>query len=165
MLMTYFAKKYIPYHVLHYSAIQNITREQSKEFSEILYEELINMLVTKSTNFILDRSWIGENVYAPMYRNTPGDWVFNIETRFKSLYPSTWKNLYLITFIDSVDNLISREDGESFSIDVNKKNEEIERFVQSTFQSNINNKIIINIEGKDENIIHNKVINFLNLEV
>jgi len=169
MLSTYYAKKMIPYHVMHYSAIPKITPKESKQFSKILYDDMFRLILNTDIlidrTIILNRSHIGENVYAPMYRNTPGDWIFDIEIFFNVTCPTEWQNIYLITFIDSAENLIKREDGKSFSIDIDKKNEEIKRFIRSTERSFIKNKIIIDIDGRNEDQVHQEVINFLDLEV
>jgi thymidylate kinase len=169
LLSTVYAKMMIPYHVLHYSSIPKITPAESKEFSKILYEDMFRLILNTSIlidrTIILNRSHIGENVYAPMYRNTPGDWIFDIEIYFNVAFPTDWKNINLITFIDSAENLIKREDGKSFSIDIDKKNEEIKRFIRTTERSFIRNKIIIDIDGKNKDQVHQEVINFLDLEV
>lgn len=166
-LATFYAKKMITFHVLHYSAISNISPKESKQFSKKLYKDMFFMILNDKIPdgiITLDRSHIGENIYAPMYRNTSGDWIFDIELWFKLAFPVKWNNIYLITLLDSVDSLIKREDGESFSIDKDKKLEEIDRFVSSTYKSHINNKIIIDTDNKSKEEVHQEIIKFLNLE-
>jgi len=168
LLSTRFAKQMTPYHVLHYSAIPGITPEESKAYSMCLYRDMFRLILHETAEvdrtLILNRSHIGENVYAPMYRNTDGEWIFLIEKHFKMAYPYKWDDLYLITFVDDPENLIKRDDGLSFSVDLDKKASEIGRFITTTKQSNIVNKIIINIRNKDQHRVHEEVLNFLNME-
>lgn len=134
-----------------------------------LYNDMFEMCFAYTSSslddrvLILNRSHIGENVYAPMYRHTSGEWIFNIEKMWKRLYQESWKTLNLITFIDKPENLIDREDGLSFSTDIEKKKEEIQRFISTTNQSNIENKYLIDICDKDIKQTYTLVKKHLNL--
>ena len=57
-----------------------------------------------------------------------GEYVLDIEKNF-STYAAIWDNLYLITLVDEPQNLIDRDDGLSFSIDLDKKTTEIDNFI------------------------------------
>ena len=105
-----------------------------------------NSLITKSMelaksgyDIILDRSWLGESVYGPLYRN--------IDIGLPKLeHKLLWnENLYrMVVFTDSVNNLLIREDGKSLSSSVDMKEKEITGFKNAFDQSVISNKHYIN---------------------
>lgn len=151
-----------PIHVLHYSAIKGFeTNEEVKAYSDSLYRSMFSLLENnyKHNHFILDRSHIGEVVYSPMYRNYDGSYVYNLEQWHTGT--DFWKEVFLITFIDNAENLIKRDDGLSFTIELDKKRKEIDAFVDATMRSNIINKKIINIAGKDVDMVHEEVKHFI----
>lgn len=137
-------------HTLHYS---NVKSQDPITYSKKLYFEMFNMMVdiTKfdNTGIICDRSHIGEMVYGPIYRNYSGEHVLTIEKKFKR-FKDVWDNLILVTLIDKPERLIEREDGLSFSTDINMKRTEISNFIEATTKSNIKHKLVINIEHNNE---------------
>lgn len=151
-----------PLHVLHYSAIKGFSStEEVREYSERLYRSMFDILENsyKTNHFILDRSHIGEVVYSPMYRNYDGSYVYGLEKWHMS--SPIWKEIYLITFIDDAENVIKRDDGLSFTVELEKKRQEIQAFIDATLKSNIINKKIINIAGKDIETVFAEVRTFL----
>jgi len=105
----------IPNQIFHYSAVPNISNKTLEEYSKTLYNDAFIMMKNNYENvtyrnFIYNRLHLGEFVYSPLYRNYDGSYIFDIEKKFKDYY--FFKNhLYLIVFIDNVDNLISRDYG------------------------------------------------------
>ena len=160
---THFVRKLVPFHVLHYSAL-SVEAELSRQyFKEHLYDSMFKLVLDNDENniFALNRAHISENVYAPMYRHTDGEYVFAIEQFWKSMRPAKWDQLCLVTFVDLPKNLIERDDGKSFSVDLEKKKEEVNRFVDSTVASHINHKVVINIEGKAPVKVQAELMQFL----
>jgi len=152
-----------PLHTLHYSSIKGFkTSNEVKTYSEKLYKSMFTLLRENhyESHFILDRSHIGEVVYSPMYRKYDGSYVYDIEKLF-SADPDFWSELYLITFIDNAENVIKRDDGLSFTTELEKKKIEIQAFVDATNRSHILNKTIININNKDIAVVHEEVKSFL----
>lgn len=94
-------------------------------------------------------------MYSPLYRNYSGDYVLDIENKYNT------DNFYLIVLTDTAENLISRDDGLSHSIDLDKKNEELKLFREAFKKSNIQNKYMMNIEGHNENEVLNKVLDYI----
>lgn len=140
----------LPVFFLHYMAIKGLPdSESTKEYSSKTYSSMFNLIKNNRQlyHFVLDRAHIGEVVYSPMYRGYSGDYVYDLEKAFldKDLIEET----YLITFVDKPENVISRDDGESFSTKLEQKQREIDAFVNATERSSIKNKIVINIDGKD----------------
>lgn len=152
-----------PLHVMHYMAIKGLGVNEVKDYSHEMYTQMFAMTCMWSSraHFLLDRAHIGETVYSPMYRNYSGDYVYEIEKRFMNQDPEFWNQVVLITFIDKPENLISRDDGLSFTVQVDKKQKEIDAFVEGTEMSNIKHKLILNIDGKDEDAVFEEIKAFL----
>jgi len=109
-------------HVVHYSNIKGDSIEiRSKQYYQEMFG-LIKFATYNNINLILDRAHGGETVYSPIYRNYSGDYVFEIESGFGN---RVLQNIRLFVFIDKPENLINREDGESFTIELEKKQDEI----------------------------------------
>jgi hypothetical protein len=88
-------------------------------------------------------------VYGKMYRDThPEEWVFQLEKQYAMDIDSS---VYLLLLTAPSEFLCSREDGQSFSADVNKKQEEQQRFFEAYEESFIRNKMILNVSQDAEN--------------
>lgn len=150
-----------PTQVFHYSAIKGLTKQESKKYSKLLYLDTFRIMKQSynKRHILLNRFHIGEFVYSPLYRKYKGDYIFALEKRFTKY--EFWDSIYLITFIDTPENLISREDGQSFSIDLKMKQKEIDLFKEATEKSLIKHKIVINISGKTIGEVHQEVCKFL----
>lgn len=154
-----------PTHQLHYSAVKGFpTPEETLKYSKEIYDSMFRLLYNGSVNcnFILDRSHIGEMIYAPMYRKYSGDYVLELEKNWKK-HTEFWSQIYLVTFIDEPENLIKRDDGLSFSIDIEQKRKEINLFIDATKKSNVQHKHIINIFGRTIDQVHAELRKFLNV--
>jgi hypothetical protein len=85
-----------------------------------------------------------------MYRNYDGYYVFALEQTI--LADKLSDNIYLFSFIDDPKKIIERDiargDGQSFSLDFDKKQEELNRFAEAFNLSGIYKKHLINIENK-----------------
>jgi thymidylate kinase len=103
---------------------------------------------------VADRSHLGSLVYSPLYRDNSGEHVLLIE----DLLPN---DIILIVLIDDAENVISRDDGLSFTTNLEKKKREIELFTAAVNKSKIKNKIILNIRNKDANTVLHHVIKFI----
>ena len=147
----------LPFHTIHYSNIVQKSIEDTINYSKKLYKELFELLNSKY-NFICDRCHLDELVYGNIYRGYSGDYVIELE---KECNLDKLENLFLIILIDTPENLIKRDDGKSFSIDLDKKKKEIELFKEAFKKSTIKNKILIDINGKNENEVFDEIINFL----
>lgn len=150
---------------LHYSNVKQENLEEVIEHNKKLYNEMfgfmLHVLTLENAGVICDRSHLGEMVYGNIYRGYTGEYVLDIEKRYKHIL-DIFKNLFLITLVDEPENLISREDGLSFSIDLDKKQRELELFDLAHNSSNILNKLIVNIKNKDAETVKNEVIQFIN---
>lgn len=150
----------LPTHIIHYSFFSGLKNEDLLKYNKTLYKDLFLLCEqSKNRNLIFNRSHLGEYVYGFLYRNYNVDYVFEIEKEFKN--KNFWKNIYLIVLIDDKNNLIQREDGKSFSKDLNKKQNELDRFCQLYDKSFIKNKILINCDNKSINEIKENINEFV----
>lgn len=111
---------------------------------------------------IFDRSWIGEAVYAPMYRGYNGDYVFELEENFN--IQNTNSILVLLTE-DFAHSKHFVDDGESF--DITKREQEQNIFIEAFRKSKIPHKLLINVTDsksggfRDKNDILQAVLDVL----
>ena len=116
--------------------------------------------------WIWNRSHIGEAIYGKMYRNTnPDDWIYKLESSYNfHIDPQ----VYLLLMEAPAEFLCKRDDGLSFTSDVEKKKDELGLFRSAYDDSLILNKQIIDVsngnEYLDQVIILDKVNKFLNNE-
>jgi thymidylate kinase len=150
------------FHILKYSDIKGLSGGLSEKYNTQYYNEMFELLSNNAEyDFICNRSHLGEYVYAPLYRGYSGNFVFDIEEDFKLCEFFNYINL--ITLIDTPENLVNREDGESLSDNILNKQKEIQRFKEATEKSKITKKIIININNKSKEQVHKEIIKFLEI--
>lgn len=125
--------------------------EKASVIAEWSYEYYINLarsikaLSELNNVIILDRSYLGEFVYGPLYRNakyTEEDF-YNLENEFlnEARIANESENVFLINFTDSAEKLIARDDGLSHTSSIDFKNKELESFKHLFEISAIENKI------------------------
>lgn len=150
------------FHTIHYSNVKQESTEKVIEYSKKMYREMFNYMLNSikfnKSGIICDRSHIGEMVYGPIYRNYSGEYVIDIEKEFSNI-KSIWDNIFLITLYDEPENLIARDDGLSFSTNLEKKQNEINNFLKAHDKSTIKNKLTINIKNHNKTEALNAVIN------
>lgn len=154
----------ITLHNLHYSNVKQDNTAEVIKYNKKLYNEMFELMTLTLKNdkngLIFDRSHLGELVYGRIYREYSGDYVLDIEKKFGHIL-DVFENLFLITLVDEPENLISREDGLSFSIELDKKQRELELFDLAHNSSTIKNKLIINIKDKDAEAVFKEVTEFI----
>jgi len=152
-------------HTLHYSNVKQSTTEKTIEYNKKLYFEMFEMMFETikkdKKGIICDRSHLGEMVYGPIYRDYDGEYVLDIERNFHNIL-DLFNNLILITLVDDAENVVERDDGLSFSIDLNKKQDEIQKFINAHNKSTIKNKLLINVKDYPEKELITKVTDYIN---
>ena len=156
----------IIFQVLHFTNIKQNTKEDVILYSEKLYKNMFDIMlynISQNKNFgvICNRSHLGEMVYGPLYRNYSGDYVLQIERLYKN-FINLWQKLALVVLIDKPENLIAREDGQSFTVDLTLKQKEIDLFKQAYERTLIKNKLLVDISNLSIIDVQQKVIAFLN---
>ena len=140
---------------------KDIAPEDTSAYQHKYYLDLINMLTTlkserKYDYIILDRGWISEYVYGPLYRNRSKQEIVEdnivLDKKVLSLFniPS---DVYLIMLLGSTKFLLSREDGKSLS-DNDESLIELERteFEKGYDYSLIDKKIYYEVDSDNEYI-------------
>ena len=140
---------------------KDIAPEDTSAYQHKYYLDLINMLATlkserKYDYIILDRGWISEYVYGPLYRNRGKQEIVEdnivLDKKVLSLFnmPS---DVYLIMLLGSTKFLLSREDGKSLS-DNDESLIELERteFEKGFDYSLIDKKIYYEVDSDNEYI-------------
>ena len=140
---------------------KDIAPEDTSAYQHKYYLDLINMLTTlkserKYDYIILDRGWISEYVYGPLYRNRGKQEIVEdnivLDKKVLSLFnmPS---DVYLIMLLGSTKFLLSKEDGKSLS-DNDENLIELERteFEKGYDYSLIDKKIYYEVDSDNEYI-------------
>lgn len=143
----------LAYNLSHYSHLKNINNYQS--YSNALYDNLIYRMCIGNTYDIYNRSHIGEYVYAPMYRNYSGDYIFDIEMKY---FIDNYDHIFLITLITDPLVLISRDDKLSFSNNLEQKQLEISKFKEAHELSIIKKKLLIDCTDMSKEEVQELII-------
>jgi thymidylate kinase len=129
-------------HLVHLFKYSKIRGPDIESRSKLYYTEifdLINYVTNQNMNLIIDRSFASEVVYSPLYRDYSGDYIYELEEKYKHLM----NKITSFICIDAPENLIERDDGWSHSIDLDKKKDEIARFIKYHENSKIKFKHLI----------------------
>lgn len=114
-----------------------------------LYQEEANRgmfsLLGSDIPVILDRTHLGELVYAPLYRKYSGDYVYEMEQELIDRKPYTLTDEVRLILLTSSNTDMLVDDGLSF--DPTKKVEEQERFIQAFNRSKLINKVIVDVHA------------------
>lgn len=149
-IVKYYKKPFIKLH--HYGPPFK-DKEMDIKFDLILYNEMADIF-NRYENVIADRSHLGSLIYSPIYRGHNGEHVMEIEKKLPN-------DLFLFTLYDTPERLVQRDDGLSFSIDLIKKQTEIDGFLRAHELSNIKHKKLINIEHHNAEQAIKAVIDFI----
>ena len=117
----------------------------TREYYSALSDAIVASHV-QGYDVILDRSWIGETVYGPIYRDVhiPLDQLEDKLTRYER-----FMDVVLVLMTDAPSNLISRSDGLSLSDDLVKLGAERELFLSAFNSSSIHTKLLIDWSTQD----------------
>jgi thymidylate kinase len=140
------------------SHIKDFTPDEYKDNATKEYSQMFKIF-NQDFDIICDRLQLGEYVYGNIYRKYDGSYVFDLERKYSL---SNIEDLFLFVFIGSPEVIIERDDGLSFSTDIEKKRAEIKRFKEAFEKSTIKNKLLINIDGKSIEEITSELVTFIN---
>jgi hypothetical protein len=119
-----------------------------------------NMIQARANNFqgirLYDRLHLSEVVYGQKYREYDCEHIYKIENAVADL-----DDVYLITFVDEVDNLVSRDDGLGFTSDPKEIEKEKAAFILAHNDSCIKNAKVININGLSIDDVFAMVLRFI----
>lgn len=118
-----------------------------RSFALYMYQRhafIESMIMTQSKpRIIFDRWHLGEAVYAPLYRDYSGDYVFELEKKFL-MFDATIRLILLTEDFETSKHFVS--DGDSF--DDSKRQEEQQLFLEAFRRSNILDKRKICVTDK-----------------
>mgnify|MGYP000252002066 CR=1 FL=1 len=101
--------------VIHSTFPQGETLEEKYEFQVKYFTDLINMLIANQhkKNFILDRAWIPEKFYSPMYRNREAEYIDNLEQRLiDNVTPNLIRNVLVEAPVEDIEYRFNTYRGE-----------------------------------------------------
>ena len=153
-----YEEKIKPIQWLHFSAIRNVSPQEQKNLFKATFKHMFKLLAQPMpAHWILDRTHLGDYVYAPMYRNDyDTDYVFELERTALSTIASPC--LLILLYDSSFENL-KRDDGDSLNanIDLEKAKEEVLRFKDAWARSGIKAKIMVDIKDKNPDEVETEI--------
>ena len=119
---------------------------------------------------IWNRSHLGEYVYSQMFRGGNAKELKDMLTAWEivklNVEGHRKLDIYLITLTADPDFFLSKEDGKSFSQNIEQKSKELELFKKAHEFSLIRNKLLLKVDTKgqfrEKHDILNEVIQFIN---
>ncbi|MBR4590102.1 hypothetical protein [uncultured Methanobrevibacter sp.] len=171
-----YKQKGLVFQTHHFSNCPFNSKKDHIAYSKKMYTDMFTTIQNycqHNISAIFNRSHLGEAVYSPLYRNYNGDYVFNIEKKWKNTVITHYINgqkyedkilndIYLIVFVGDKNVIFSRDDKLSFYKDAEGVQNERELFEQAFEKSIIPHKILIDVTGKNIEEVNNIVMNFLN---
>jgi len=148
-----------------------------QEFQLIDYISHIDKKYCYHNNIIIyDRFYLGEYVYGSLFRNGNSDQIRNKILYLEKNYlrNNFLLEFYLITLTSDPKFFLSKEDGNSFSKNLDEKTKELQLFKDAYEFSLIKNKLLVKVDQpfdltgtiefnfKSKQEILNEVLNFLN---
>jgi len=97
-------------------------------------------LSSRGWDIYLDRSYLGDAVYGPLYRSTDASWVFDLEKKLKL----DEFDISLLVLVGEVSGLVKRDDGLSLSLENLDKERKL--FTDVFNKSTICEKTLINVD-------------------
>lgn len=118
----------------------------SVELTDRYYTDMGRIMHNEpNISFLVDRAWLGEEVYGPMYRNRK---LEDIREFNRQLENNLTKNNCVIVYLyNDAEYLISHDDGLSFTTDLEKKKQELAAFEDAVDHS-LCKVIKINVHDK-----------------
>lgn len=153
-LKNFYECKGMRVHVIHYEHIhldpEKVYKpDNMKDMAFVRYDDMLHLAdefaKDPQTVIIFDRAHLGETVYGPKFRNYSGDYVYDLELKYKDFL----QNAYEFVFVDSPEHLLSREDGLSPTQGLEDKKYEVGAFMDAFCKSNVVHKALIDIRDKD----------------
>lgn len=137
-----------------YAVPDDVITERVIEFANKRYQmqsfTTMLQLLTSGERLIMNRSHIGEAVYAPRYRKYDGSYVFDLEQAFIERGSQFHKSTLLVLLHTSSFNFIT-DDGLSF--DFSQKEEEQNDFTRAFERSAIVHKVMIDVHNGDRGFV------------
>lgn len=133
----------LPTHIIHSRYVKGSTKEEAQNLSRRTFIDMFEMMLDSidKRNYILDRSYLDEAVYGPLYRDQINDYIFDLE---KTYIPKLDKHIHTFLFRIDPKKLVAREDGDSFEATEEAKVREMDLFQTVLDKSLLSYKDTIN---------------------
>lgn len=156
--MKHFTDK--PVQWLHYTSIKELNPIEQTEWFKKTFDHMFTLIQDDSSHWILDRSHIGEKVYGPIYRpSIDTNYIWDLEKKHKI---SERDDVFLIVVYDSSFKNLERDDGDSYTTEIEGCKKEVENFKSAFKNTSIQNKMLIDIAEKNEDQVEIIIRQFLN---
>ena len=157
-LMKFFAGSK-PMQWLHYSSVKGLTPEHQTELFKSTFDHMFKLISQQDAVWFLDRSHLGERVYGPIYRPTiDTDYIWDLERKHKV---HERDDIFLIVLFDSSFKNLERDDGDSYTTEIDMVKKEIENFKSAYYNTSIRKKIMIDIANKNEDEVQETIETFI----
>lgn len=120
-----------------------------EHYQKALFIDMFDLIQASTRrNLILNRAHIGEYVYAPIYRDYEPSWIFELESEYGKNEINFRTTLLILLYDSNDDQLILREDGNSFSEGRKQMlGKERRLFLEAFEKSNLTNKISFDLSS------------------
>lgn len=157
-LMKFFAGTK-PMEWLHYTSLKGLTPEHQTELFKNTFDHMFKLISQDDAIWFLDRSHLGEKVYGPIYRpSIDTDYIWDLEKKHRI---SEREDIFLIVVYDSSFKNIERDDGDSYTTELEACKKEVENFKSAYHGTSIRKKILIDIAGKDADEVQKIIEEFI----
>jgi thymidylate kinase len=148
-----------PMEWLHYTSIKGLTPEQQTELFKITFDHMFKLIEKQDAIWFLDRSHLGERVYGNIYR--PGIDISYIWDLEKKYHIADREDVFLIVLYDSSFKNLERDDGDSYSTELQMCKKEVENFKAAYYGTSIRKKILLDIKDKNADEVQMEIESFI----
>lgn len=120
-----------------------LKRYALKEYQVASFMQMFHAISSKG-RYLMNRSHLGEFVYAPRYRQYDGSYVFDLETHFQEQSGSDFAKTTMLVLLHSSDIGFITEDGNSLG-GLDKRDAEQNDFIRAFERSIIVYKIMVDV--------------------
>jgi thymidylate kinase len=148
-----------PMEWLHYTSIKGLTPEQQTELFKITFDHMFKLIEKQDAIWFLDRSHLGERVYGNIYR--PGidiSYIWDLEKKYRI---ADREDVFLIVLYDSSFKNLERDDGDSYSTELQVCKKEVENFKAAYYGTSIRKKILLDIKDKNADEVQMEIESFI----
>lgn len=133
-----------------------LKRDALKLYQVASFTQMFHALSSKG-RFLMNRSHLGEYVYAKRYRGYDGSYVFDIEKHFQDL-GSDFADTTLLVLVHTSDLSFITEDGQSLG-GLDKREAEQDDFIRAFERSVIRHKLMVDVhDGQGRFVSRDKIL-------
>lgn len=125
------------------SSVIDPKREALRQYQVATFTSMLHLLSSKA-RIIFNRAHLGEYVYAPMYRQYDGSYIFDLEDHFINDLGSDFHETTLLVLLHTTDFSFITEDGHSLG-GLEKREAEVISFLKAFERSRIQHKVALDV--------------------